>query len=163
MFRRSREVPTDEPLDTEPEPEPEGASDSGAVFRREERLSFSEALWMYTRGAAYAARCEHLMGDIAPGYAADLVVVDAAVLETPSLLARALPRLVVVGGQIEHTDGSLALPPALLAKQYQGGMEVAPPPPPLLGDSPHGGSGGEAGEARSAAFVPMGGPFVPGE
>lgn len=32
------------------------------VFRPEERLTFPEALWMYTAGAAVAARCEHVLG-----------------------------------------------------------------------------------------------------
>ena len=32
------------------------------VFRSEERLEFSQALWMYTVGAAYAAHCEHILG-----------------------------------------------------------------------------------------------------
>ena len=34
----------------------------GEVFRPEERLDFSQALWMYTVGAAYAAHCEHVLG-----------------------------------------------------------------------------------------------------
>ena len=32
------------------------------VFRPEESLTFSQALWMYTVEAAYAAHCEHVLG-----------------------------------------------------------------------------------------------------
>jgi hypothetical protein len=39
-------------------------SASAAVFRAEECLSFSEALWMYTIGAAFAANCEHVLGQV---------------------------------------------------------------------------------------------------
>lgn len=34
------------------------------VFRPEERVSFAEALWMYTVGAAFAANCEHVLGQV---------------------------------------------------------------------------------------------------
>lgn len=38
-----------------------------AVFRPEECVSFAEALWMYTVGAAYAANCEHVLGQVCNG------------------------------------------------------------------------------------------------
>ena len=46
------------------------------VFLPEERLSFAEALWLYTGGAAYACRAEDRLGRIEPGCAADFVVLD---------------------------------------------------------------------------------------
>lgn len=41
-----------------------------------ERLTVGQALELYTRGAAYATFEEHLRGDLTPGKAADLVVLD---------------------------------------------------------------------------------------
>jgi predicted amidohydrolase YtcJ len=41
-----------------------------------QRLNVAEALGAYTVGAAYAAGMENLLGKLAPGYLADLVVLD---------------------------------------------------------------------------------------
>jgi predicted amidohydrolase YtcJ len=61
------------------------ASD-GSVFRPEERLTFDEALRIYTRGGAFAGgwvllrallnanRMEHCLGRIEEGFLADLVL-----------------------------------------------------------------------------------------
>jgi predicted amidohydrolase YtcJ len=55
-----------------------GGSTSGAVGRDHRRaaraLSFERALHGFTTGAAYAARREHELGRIAPGFLADFVV-----------------------------------------------------------------------------------------
>ena len=85
------------------------------VFRPEEALSFAEALWIYTVGAAYAAGCETFLGSLEVGYAADFVIVDAAVLDDNALLATMKPDTVVVGGIISNSrvaapsDGPLLL------------------------------------------------------
>ncbi len=42
----------------------------------EQKLSLSEALHAYTTGAAYASGQEYQLGKIAPGYLADLIVLD---------------------------------------------------------------------------------------
>jgi predicted amidohydrolase YtcJ len=42
-----------------------------------QRLSVAEALQAYTTGAAYAAGVEDRLGRLAPGYLADLLVLDA--------------------------------------------------------------------------------------
>jgi Amidohydrolase family len=76
------------------------------VFRPEEALSFAEALWVYTVGAAYAAGCETFLGSLEVGYAADFVIVDAAVLDDHALLATMKPDTVVVGGIISHSRDS---------------------------------------------------------
>jgi len=82
----------------------------GGVFRPLERLSFSQALWIYTVGGAYAAGAEDVLGHIPhPGveghyasrrYAGDCVLVDPAVATDPSRLLGHIPHLVVVGGRI---------------------------------------------------------------
>jgi predicted amidohydrolase YtcJ len=50
----------------------------------EQRLAVSEALQAYTAGAAYAAGREQEQGRLAPGYLADLVVVDADPFDCPA-------------------------------------------------------------------------------
>lgn len=99
---------------------PSDSEEAAVVFRMEERLSFSDALSLYTSGGAYAAGYEHFMGRVAVGQVADLVIMNASryakeELETPSeqywtWLMTETPRLVLVGGQISHTrpgtDGS---------------------------------------------------------
>ena len=73
------------------------------VFRAEEALSFAEALWIYTVGAAYAAGCETFLGSLKVGYAADFVIIDPAVLNNHRLLATMKPHTVVVGGIISYS------------------------------------------------------------
>jgi hypothetical protein len=82
--------------------------DSTDVFRPEECLSFAEALGLYTTGAAAAAGCEAFMGRIAPGYFADLVILDDGVLSDPGLLRQAEPLWVVVGGRVVHTSDNIS-------------------------------------------------------
>ena len=73
---------------------------SDEVFRPEECLSLNEALWIYTAGAAYAAKAEHILGAIRVGYAADFVVIDPKVFIQTALLKTYEPHMVIVGGQI---------------------------------------------------------------
>jgi len=98
------------------------------IFKPEECLSFSQALWIYTvgerkltarspkfeeevcltlpfllrsrSGGAYASATEQRMGQIAPGFVADLVLVDPSVLTHPQHLHGLLPDAVLVGGQL---------------------------------------------------------------
>lgn len=77
------------------------------VFGAEEALSFAEALWIYTVGAAYAAGCETFLGSLEVGYAADFVVIDADVLNDNRLLATMKPHTVVVGGIISYSRDSV--------------------------------------------------------
>lgn len=68
------------------------------VFKPEERLSFTQALHLYTRGAAYAGRCETTRGWLAPGYVADLTIVREDIVNYPHLMRDILPEQVWVGG-----------------------------------------------------------------
>jgi hypothetical protein len=72
------------------------------VFRPSERLSFAQALWTYTVGAAYACRTEKVLGQLKENFAGDFVVVDTAVLTNHALLKDLTPDLVVVGGHLKH-------------------------------------------------------------
>eukprot|EP01038_Epipyxis_sp_PR26KG_P013210 gene13210-17703_t len=74
------------------------------VFLPNERLTFQEALWIYTLGGAYASKSEHLLGSIEENYAADLVIVDLNIISNPSMLYQYQPKVVMVGGDISHNN-----------------------------------------------------------
>lgn len=74
------------------------------VYRPEECLTFAEALWLYTRGGAWAAGYERQLGSLSPGCFADLVIVDGRCVDEPQRLHDLQPALVMVGGQITHID-----------------------------------------------------------
>ena len=97
IFRTDRNCPIGKEL---------SAVSGDDVFRPSERLSFSQALWLYTVGAAYACKSEHVLGQVEEGFAGDFVLVDPAVLDTHSLLRDLAPDVVVVGGMLKHAcDG----------------------------------------------------------
>jgi len=75
-----------------------GDDDDYEVYKPDECLTFSEALWIYTVGSALAANCENDLGSIANGYAADFLVVDPRVINDPSILNNLVPDMVCVGG-----------------------------------------------------------------
>ena len=59
------------------------------VFLPHERLSFSEALWLYTIGAAYACYQEAHLGELEVGYLGDFIVLDRDVSSKPQELLEA--------------------------------------------------------------------------
>lgn len=73
------------------------------IFRHEERLSFAEAMWIYTRNGAFSSNCENDLGSIQESFGADFVILDPEVISNPILLKDMETDLVVVGGQIAHT------------------------------------------------------------
>ncbi len=77
-----------------------GAGEVLMEYRPEEKLSFDEALWIYTIGGAYAAGYEDKLGRVAAGYVADLVIVDVQCLTQLEMLHELQPALVMVGGQV---------------------------------------------------------------
>lgn len=77
-----------------------------AGWRAEQCLSLEEALHAYTEGAAYAAGLETRLGRLAPGYLADLLVLDRDIFAgPPETLLEVRPVRVMVGGvwQLEET------------------------------------------------------------
>jgi predicted amidohydrolase YtcJ len=67
----------------------------------EERISVEEALRAYTTDAAYGEFCEARKGRLAPGYLADLVVLDRNVLAIPPDEIRAARvELTIVSGRV---------------------------------------------------------------
>jgi predicted amidohydrolase YtcJ len=68
-----------------------------------ERLDLPDALRAYTWGSAYAAHEESRRGVVAPGYLADLAVLDRDLLgEGPGAIVGTRVVLTVVGGRIVH-------------------------------------------------------------
>lgn len=70
------------------------------VFRPEECLTFAESLWIYTSGAAIACNAENVLGNIKKGYIADLIVLDASVLDDNSLLSSITPIMSIINGVV---------------------------------------------------------------
>lgn len=72
------------------------------VFLPEECLTFAEALWLYTVGGAYACQSESTLGKIAPGYAADFIVVDRDVSSPHSSEAAGRERHPLLDARVEQ-------------------------------------------------------------
>ena len=84
-----------------------------ALYTRHERLDLHEALKCYTHGSAYAAFDETLLGDIAPGKLADLVVIDKNPFTLPAVQLKNIKVfMTIVNGKIVYTN-----PKASLAKE----------------------------------------------
>jgi len=67
----------------------------------EERVSVAQALRAYTLGGAYASFEEHTKGRIAPGYLADLVVLDRDLFAIdPAEIVEVTVQMTIVGGQV---------------------------------------------------------------
>eukprot|EP00039_Didymoeca_costata_P016138 m.285503 g.285503 ORF g.285503 m.285503 type:complete len:641 (+) comp16341_c0_seq15:274-2196(+) len=60
------------------------SNDKEEIFLEHECLIFEEALYGYTRGAAYAAGVEHAQGSLEAGFEADFVVLNKNVITKPS-------------------------------------------------------------------------------
>ncbi|MEW5830326.1 MAG: amidohydrolase family protein, partial [Chloroflexota bacterium] len=68
-------------------------------WRGEQRLSLSDALAAYTTGAAYAAGMEDRLGQLAPGFYADLIALEEDLFTRhPDSLLELRPVAVMVGG-----------------------------------------------------------------
>jgi len=65
----------------------------------EQRLTLEQALHAYTTGAAYAAGWEDRLGKLAPGYLADLIILESDPFTCPSDDLRTIqPTATMVGG-----------------------------------------------------------------
>jgi predicted amidohydrolase YtcJ len=66
----------------------------------EQRLSIQEAIRAYSTGPAYAAEMEDRLGKLAPGYWADLLVLEEDPFTCgPAILREIRPKAVMVGGE----------------------------------------------------------------
>ncbi len=62
---------------------------TGEVFRPEEKLSFREAMNLYTVNAAFVAKEESKLGELQENWEADFIVVDSNIEEDPERLLHA--------------------------------------------------------------------------
>jgi len=78
---------------------------SGEVLGAGERLTRMQALSALTVGGARLAFAENERGRLAPGYAADLAVLEHDPLTAPlEALAEQIARLTMVGGDVIWND-----------------------------------------------------------
>lgn len=111
-------------------------SEQEVIFRDEECLSLSEAIWMYTKEGAFASGYEDVLGEIKSGFAADLVFLNPSVLTNPHHFHDLSPLMVIVEGKIEFCGKDV--------QSFVIKTEAAPPLPPNLSyqsniksDAPH--------------------------
>lgn len=72
----------------------------------EQRLSVDEALYAFTTGPAYAAGMEDRLGKLAPGYLADLLILNADPYSCPpEELSNIKPRATMIGGEWVYSAG----------------------------------------------------------
>jgi predicted amidohydrolase YtcJ len=66
----------------------------------EQKLTLPEALSAFTTGAAYAANAEHRLGKLAPGYLADLIVLEEDIFNCdPDVLLTMESQATMIGGE----------------------------------------------------------------
>jgi hypothetical protein len=124
------------------------------VFRPAERLTFDEALWLYTIGAAYAAHCEEVLGKVEVGYAADLVLVDPSPLNDCRGLKDLEPDLVIVGGDVKFTHPTAGLKGITVVSSSSSGSDSAMGTAKRVRREESPGTG---------TVFPQRGPYVPGK
>jgi predicted amidohydrolase YtcJ len=74
------------------------------TFEPQEKLTINEALYAYTQGSAFAEWREKIKGQFAPGYLADIVVLDRDLTKsTPQQILHAKVLRTVVGGVTRYT------------------------------------------------------------
>jgi predicted amidohydrolase YtcJ len=74
------------------------------TFEPQEKLTINEALYAYTQGSAFAEWREKIKGQLAPGYLADIVVLDRDLTKsTPQQILHAKVLRTVVGGVTRYT------------------------------------------------------------
>jgi predicted amidohydrolase YtcJ len=78
------------------------------VVGPEERVTRSEALWIYTVAGAYLTFEEQHKGSLEPGKLADLVVLEDDPLRVPESSIKDINVVAtLVGGRVMHSDGQL--------------------------------------------------------
>ncbi len=87
-----------------------GFGERGGRFYPEERLTVSQTVHGFTTGPAYASGRESFAGKIAPGYQADLVILDDDIYSMPKAdIHKAQTAATLFDGKIVYDCGSLDL------------------------------------------------------
>ncbi|MBI4443738.1 MAG: amidohydrolase family protein [Acidobacteria bacterium] len=82
---------------------------TGQVWGPQQRINRREALYAFTRWAAWHAWKEKYIGSIEPGKWADLVVIDKDYLTQPEEeISEINPLLTIVGGKLSYSEPSFA-------------------------------------------------------
>jgi predicted amidohydrolase YtcJ len=85
-----------------------GYGERGGRFYPEECLTVAQAVYGFTAGAAYAAGREDFSGKIAPGYQADMAILDDDIYRLPpSRLYKTKVAATVFGGKIVYHSSSI--------------------------------------------------------
>lgn len=80
-----------------------GAVETQTVYEPQERVSVQTAVDAYTRGGAFAAAHDDLVGTLEPGKAADLIVLSQDVFQVaPEEIAKTRVRVTLVGGKVVY-------------------------------------------------------------
>ena len=82
---------------------------TGQVWGPQQRINRREALYTYTRWAAWHVHKENQIGSIEPGKWADLVVIDKDFLDSgEDQVAQINPLLTIAGGKITYSEPNFA-------------------------------------------------------
>ncbi len=73
---------------------------TGKIWMPHQNITLDQALDSYTRRAAYANKMETRVGRLAPGYLADVLILDRALDPKGSNVASTMPSHVIVGGRV---------------------------------------------------------------
>jgi len=85
-----------------------GYGERGGRFYPEESLTVAQAVYGFTAGPAYAAGRENFSGKIAPGFQADLVILDDNIYNMPpSELYKMQVAATVFDGKIVYRNGAI--------------------------------------------------------
>jgi predicted amidohydrolase YtcJ len=85
--------------------------DGGSVREERHRLSRTEALRAYTHGNTWFSSEESVRGRLAPGYLADLAVLDRDYFSVDTAEIPAIrSELTLVGGEVAYSSGALTDP-----------------------------------------------------
>ena len=83
---------------------------TGAILNKFERITAWEAARAFTYGAAFAVSQENRRGVLAPGYHADMVILDCDLRTASAKLLKAARVLAtIIGGKCVYSDGTLSL------------------------------------------------------
>lgn len=87
------------------------ADGTGAALEPAQALRVRDLLQMLTRNGAFAVRAERFSGQLLPGYAADLIVIDQNLLEIPvEKIAETQVLLTLLAGRPVHTSTTFPWP-----------------------------------------------------
>ncbi len=101
------------------------------TFEPQQKLTLTEALYAYTQASAFAEWRENIKGKLAPGFLADLIVLDRDLTRsTPQQILHARVLRTVIGGVTRYTadESTPATPPPPGEPPQRTAQKPTPPP-----------------------------------